>query len=332
MNIDDLYLILRAGHAQAQAIVDAVSDPLIVLDQSFCVQAASRSFYTTFKVERINTIGKSFYELGSGQWDIPALRHVLETVIPQSLAVINYQVEHDFPGIGHRIMLVSARTLEDPATATRTMLLSIKDVTARHEKDAATALVFGELKHRMQNLLAVTYALARHTKTEGRTAEEYRDAFLGRFTALTAAHAVIYGEDTFVGLKELAEKILAPYAPSGMIVMEGDADFPLAANKLLSLGMVLHELATNASKYGALSVPDGKIHLSWMVADAPKEVQISWVEKGGPFINGAPITPGYGTSLIDSTVIYSLKGRVNRRFEQAGLAVDLIIPIELEEC
>ena len=74
MNMEDLYRILRTGHVQLQGIVDTVADPLLVLDESLCVQAASRSFFETFNVDRYETIGQRFYDLGNGQWDISALR------------------------------------------------------------------------------------------------------------------------------------------------------------------------------------------------------------------------------------------------------------------
>ena len=91
-----------------------VPDPLLLLDQNLCVQRASQAFFTTFKVDRDETIGQYFYELGDRQWDIPELRFLLEVVIPKSAAVVDYEVEHDFPGPGRRTMLVSARRLFHP--------------------------------------------------------------------------------------------------------------------------------------------------------------------------------------------------------------------------
>lgn len=90
MNTDDLYRLLRANHAQAQGIVDTVSEPLLVLDTGLCVQAANRSFLKTFHVDSYETIGQPVYELGNGQWNIPELRHLLEDVIPKANAVIDY--------------------------------------------------------------------------------------------------------------------------------------------------------------------------------------------------------------------------------------------------
>ncbi|WP_367153800.1 PAS domain-containing protein [Mesorhizobium sp.] len=114
MNLEDLYRLLRTGHVQAQGIVDTVPDPLLVLDAGLTVQTANRAFFKTFAVERYQTIGEHLYELGNGQWDIPELRRLLSDVIPRSTAVIDYEVEHEFPGIGRKTMLVTARTLFNP--------------------------------------------------------------------------------------------------------------------------------------------------------------------------------------------------------------------------
>lgn len=86
MHTDELYRLLRAGHAQAQWIFDTVADPLLVLDANLCVQAASRSFFETFGVERYETIGQPLAELGSGQWNIPELVRLLTEVIPRATA------------------------------------------------------------------------------------------------------------------------------------------------------------------------------------------------------------------------------------------------------
>ena len=107
----------------AHAIVDTVREPLIVLDQDLRVVAASHSFYLTFKVDANATQGKLLYDLGDGQWDIPKLRLLLGKIVPERGAMEDYEVEHDFPSIGRRTMLLNTRkvfyekglTLDNPA-------------------------------------------------------------------------------------------------------------------------------------------------------------------------------------------------------------------------
>nr|WP_234841269.1 PAS domain-containing protein [Sinorhizobium meliloti] len=102
--------------------------------------------FATLKVGRDETIGQHLYELGNG-WDIPELRRLLEEVIPKSTAVVDYEVEHDFPSIGRRTMLVSAHRLFHPDNNSRTLLLSIVDATERRQLEAEKDVLLGELRH-----------------------------------------------------------------------------------------------------------------------------------------------------------------------------------------
>lgn len=192
---------------------------------AFAYSVPAVHFFETFKVDRFETIGKYIYDLGDGQWDIPALRVLLMEVIPKSAAAINYEVEHDFPGLGRRTMLVSARTLHHPNNGSHTMLLSIEDATDRLDREATKDMLFGELRHRMKNLLAVAQSIARQTTTEGRSAEEYRYAFLGRFGALVQAQDLAFAEQDETALAAAVERILAPYAPNPeAVAIESGAD------------------------------------------------------------------------------------------------------------
>ena len=111
MNLEDIYRLLRGEHVQAQGIVDTVQHPLLVLDQDCCILNASRSFFETFKVNRDETIGQSLFKLGNGQWDIPALRTLLEELLPQNTVFNDYEVTQTFERIGPRTMLLNARRL-----------------------------------------------------------------------------------------------------------------------------------------------------------------------------------------------------------------------------
>jgi PAS domain-containing protein len=115
----------------AQAIVDTVREPLLVLDRDLGVLAASRSFYLTFKVAKADTIGRPLYALGDGQWDIPRLRLLLENIVPEHGVMDDYEVEHDFPGVGRRTMLLNARKVFYEGNSRTTMLLGIEDITGR---------------------------------------------------------------------------------------------------------------------------------------------------------------------------------------------------------
>lgn len=327
MNTDDLYRLLRTGHVQAQGIVDTVADPLLVLDGSLCVQTASRSFFDTFQVDSDETIGHPLYELGNGQWDIPELRHLLEEVIPKSTAVINYEVTHRFPHLGQRTMLVTARTLQDPTRNTRTMLLSIVDATDQLRRELAKDLLMGELRHRMKNVLGVARSIARQTTTAGRTAEEYRDVFLGRFAALIEAEDLAFDEQGEGGLEQLLGRILAPYTlERSRVVIEPSPAIVLKPRTIMSLSLVLHELATNAAKYGALSTSGGELRLCWLLEDEGRRLRFKWSEIGGPVVT-APTTTGYGTTLIRATTTYNLGGELELDYARDGFRAEIVIPL-----
>ena len=116
----------------AESIVDTVREPLIVLDGALKVVSASRSFYQNFQVTKEDTLGLQLYELGNRQWDIPKLRELLETILPGKQILEGYEVEHDFPDIGKRKMLLNARRITSKTDETQLILLAIEDVTERN--------------------------------------------------------------------------------------------------------------------------------------------------------------------------------------------------------
>ncbi len=120
----------------SESIIDTVREPLIVLDQDLRVVSASRSFYEFFKVNPEETVGQLIYNLGNRQWDIPKLRELLETILPQKTTFDNYEVEHDFATIGRRTMLLNARQIQRVLGKERVILLAIDDITERKEIEA----------------------------------------------------------------------------------------------------------------------------------------------------------------------------------------------------
>jgi two-component system CheB/CheR fusion protein len=117
----------------AESLINTVREPLIALDQDLRVVTASRSFYEVFKVNHEETVGQLIYDLGNKQWDIPKLRELLETILPQQASFDNYEVEHDFSTIGKRIMLLNARQIQRGSGKERIILLAIEDITERKE-------------------------------------------------------------------------------------------------------------------------------------------------------------------------------------------------------
>src|SRR6185437_13451072 len=161
-NFREQFTDVADAGALAQSIVDTVREPVLVLDKGLRVIAASCSFYANFKVRPEDTKGRLLYTLGDGQWDIPKLRVLLEQIIPRHGVMEGYEVEHEFPDIGHRTMYLNARQVVYKAGAENTILLGIEDVTERRvlgrEKDALLRqkeMRLEELQHRVANSLQI---------------------------------------------------------------------------------------------------------------------------------------------------------------------------------
>jgi two-component system CheB/CheR fusion protein len=115
--------------AYAESIVETVREPLLVLDGDFRVVSANKAFYETFRISRQESEGSPVYELGSGRWNIPALRELLEKIIPEKSSFHDFRVEHDFPLVGHRVLVLNARRIEQRGSRPHLILLAMEDIT-----------------------------------------------------------------------------------------------------------------------------------------------------------------------------------------------------------
>jgi two-component system CheB/CheR fusion protein len=122
---------VKAALKYAEDITDTMREPLLVLDGQQKVISANRAFYLAFKVERKDTEGSLIFEVGNHQWDIPRLKEMLKDVIDKNSIFDGYRVEHDFPGIGHRVMLLNARRVIGGTDIKPRILLSMEDITNR---------------------------------------------------------------------------------------------------------------------------------------------------------------------------------------------------------
>src|SRR2546421_5034297 len=137
----------------AQNIVDTVREPLLMLDSTLRVQSANRAFYHTFHVSPEETENHLIYQLGNGQWDIPNLRTLLEDIVPKSSVFNDFELEHDFPAIGKRVMLLNARKLQAGHHG-ELLVLAMEDVTERRraEEEVAKAKEAAEAANRTKSL------------------------------------------------------------------------------------------------------------------------------------------------------------------------------------
>jgi two-component system, chemotaxis family, CheB/CheR fusion protein len=309
----------------AESIVDTVREPLLVLTPDLRVRSANESFFRTFQVNPGETQDKPLYELGNRQWDIRQLRRLLEEVLSTNQQFTDFEVEHNFETIGRRAMLLNARKLD----RAQLILLAIEDISERRRGEQERELLARELNHRVKNILAVAQSLAMQT-TQTRSVEEFRDAFVGRLSAMARAHSLLldaqwHGAD----LKELVERALQAYRVDHPDTIEINGEpVPLTATQSLGLSLILHELGTNAAKYGALSHGDGRVRISWRVEERKKgkRLRLSWLERGGPEI-GERGEKGFGTRLIERACTYELEGEVELDYAPEGLRCEVVFPL-----
>ncbi|MBL6080084.1 PAS domain S-box protein [Belnapia sp. T18] len=209
----------------------------------------------------------------------------------------------------------------------------VQDVTGRRQAEEARTLLAREVDHRAKNVLAVVQAALRLTPKHDAAA--YARAVEGRVSALARAHTLL-ADAQWVGadLHSLAEAELKAF----LSARDGEpGNAPIASLKgppvLLSpaatqpFSVVLHELATNATKHGALSLPGGQVKLAWRIDEAAGQMRLCWMERGGPPVPGPPERQGFGSRFVEATVLDQLGGAIRRSWDPAGLVCEIEVPV-----
>lgn len=204
------------------------------------------------------------------------------------------------------------------------------DVTERKEGEAHLRLLLRELTHRSKNLLAVIQAMARQTARHAGSIESFLKRFGARLQALAASHDLLVRENWYgASLAELIRSQLVEYLEpdeSSQVLLQGD-DVALKPEAAQNLGLALHELAVNAAKFGALSVPDGRISIDWKRhgAGADDSLELNWREQFGPKVR-ARRKRGFGSMVIEGNLARSLDAEVQLLFDPNGLHCRVVIP------
>jgi two-component sensor histidine kinase len=191
------------------------------------------------------------------------------------------------------------------------------------ERDLRIKELLGEVSHRVKNQLAVITGIARHTHSD--SIEEYQKSFIYRLHALSDIHDLLVEkqwEDP--SLEEVILLHIKPFGLNRFVVSGGKVQFKVRSVHYLS--MALHELGTNAIKYGALSKPNGKVHIKWYIKD--NEIYFSWVEEGGPLVDH-PTRNGFGSSVIERFAPTALEARYSQiSYNPEGVTWEMIIPLD----
>ena len=246
-----------------------------------------------------------------------------------------YSVEKRFIRKDGRVIWLSVRSSPVRGADVRLQYVVrvVQDITEHKALERRQKLLMDELNHRVKNTLATVQSLASQTARAAHTPAAFRERFEGRLIALSKAHdqlTIHHWESA--DLRGLLSGSLAPYAGPNpeRVILRGE-DVVLRPRAVLTLAMAVHELTTNAAKYGALSAPGGRVEIHWQAvrtADNKRPVlRIDWSEQGGPLVTN-PQQRGFGSKLIEGSVAAELGGTARLVFEPEGLHCEIIIPLE----
>jgi len=334
---DDPFADTKLGNALTRAIVDTIHEPFLVLDADLRIIVASRSFYEKFQVRKEETQGCLLYEIGNGQYDIPALRHFLMNIIPGHSVMKEYKVVHDFITIGRRAMLLSAREVVYENSQRKHILLSLGDITGQELLDEAKEkllqqkdLMLKEMKHRMANSLQLIASIL-ILKSDAVESPEVRThlkdthqrimsiATVERFLDTTNLNDEVEVGPYLTGLSaSLGKSIVGTARPidiqvisHGGVVSSGDA---------ISMGLITAELVINAMKYAFPNDKSGSIVISYETEKDGWSLRVS--------DDGVGITPdpsrkeGLGTTLVRS-LARQLHAAVETQTGDSGTTVSI---------
>jgi PAS domain S-box-containing protein len=318
----------EAQRARLAAIVEASHDAIVSWDLSGRItswnaeaerffgyaaeEAVGRSIRMLVPPERQAGVEPVMSAVANGEWF-----HGVETV----------RIRKDGGRIDAALTISPVRGAEGRVVAGATIA---RDITERKRAEDRQRLLLAELDHRVKNMLAVLLAVFQTTAQNARSLEEFRRTFEGRLMALVRAHdALAQNKMDGVGLRELVVSELALFCDSSSERLQLDGEQVLLGPKAAqAIGMALHELATNAAKHGALSVPGGRIAVGWRVrANGEKRLlHMWWRERGGPPV-AKPDAAGFGLSLLERGLAYELGGVARVSFEAEGVAWEMTAPL-----
>jgi two-component system CheB/CheR fusion protein len=209
-------------------------------------------------------------------------------------------------------------------------IITFIDVTSIVQAEQHQRLLVDELNHRVKNMLAVVISMVTHTLRHARTLQEFEENFLGRLRALAPGNSLLSNEGwQTVSLTTLLLEELRPFVhpDRSKFRIEGPTVL-LEPRAALSLGMAIHELTTNAVKYGALSLTDGVVDVRWCrepTSDG-EQLVLEWVEHGGPPVT-APANRGFGMTLIERALKQNMSAQVDVEFAVVGVKATLRAPL-----
>ncbi|MGE5502616.1 MAG: sensor histidine kinase [Ignavibacteriales bacterium] len=303
--------------ARLEAVLETISDGFYALDRDWTMVVFNRAAEQYFGVSREQVLGRNLWEIfpqGVGTQYEQFLRAARDEGKANSF---------EAPSLlspGHFVEL-RVLPMRDGGVA-----VCLTDITERREAEERQRLLVNELNHRVKNTLATVQAISAQSLRDG-VPDTVRERFTSRLMALARANDVLVtGERPTASIRLLAEQMASPHGgeEEGRFVITGP-DVELTPRAAVALALGLHELATNAAKYGALSSPDGRVVLDWWIEG--EALRLTWREDGGPPVQ-EPTVAGFGSRLLNRGLAGDLKADVNVSFPRSGAICEMSAPLE----
>ena len=279
----------------------------VFLDRELVIRSFTPAASTFFNL-RPADIGRPLTDLTS-RLDYPELKDHIGAVFARGEA-LDHHLARDAQGNSYLVRLSPYR--EDGSIAG--VVVTLVDVTRLAEAEERQQELISELNHRVRNMLAVVISIANHTIKSSSSKEAFHQTLIGRLHAMARAHSLLSQDQwTEASIRKVIEPELEAFG-ADRFALQGP-DVRLTPQAGLSLGMVVHEMATNAVKHGSLSTPNGRVEVSWSAAN--QRLTIEWRERGGPPVR-EPTGTGFGLSLLKAEISHRLGGNVETLFRPAG--------------
>jgi two-component sensor histidine kinase/PAS domain-containing protein len=321
---------LAAAERFTRSILEQATNAIIVLAPDGSITHASwmaedlaeqspigRAFSQAFPLEAYNTADTLLERFSAKELD-----HALATK-PFHGVEVKFRSER----LSKRVFLLSAGPLLDEKKMSVGSIVTLTEITERKHAEEQQATIAAELNHRFKNMLSLVQSLAAQTVRSSETLENFNDAFSGRLQALASAHDLLtQTRPSGIGLSELVTSILAPFRSRDERIKASGSQIALPADAVILLAMALHELTTNAVKYGALSNATGHVDIAWRLVEQNRsQVELTWQESGGPTVRRR--AAGFGTKLIDR-VLRDLGAKTEIKFDPQGLRCTVAFPLQ----
>jgi PAS domain S-box-containing protein len=314
---------LRAREAELETVISRTPFMLIRCSPDLRYRFVSPAYAEMLGRRRDDFIGKPIVDI-IGEEAFQAILPHIQKVLKGERA--EYEGEVHYQSIGKRFLHGVYTPDKDDRGEVIGWIASILDVTERRRAEAQRDLLIAEVNHRVKNTLATVISIAHQSFSEDKSFDDAQSSFNSRIRALAQSHTRLADANwSGISLETIIRDETAPYRNSSNVNIVGPA-LILNPKCAVSLGMAIHELTTNAAKYGALSAKNGSIQVSWESAPADKEVRITWVERGGPTVH-PPQRSGFGRRLLERALASDLDGTVKLDFRQEGLTCLIAFPL-----